>query len=201
MKDILRFSLTLLLLLNIGCFDDGGCGSFNNQFIDIKEVSGTNVALGSSYSAFVELGEGATVTYTEFGIRAIPEVTYQSEMAEVSGGYNAYACSPVAPQPTEEIAEIVVFSAAPYAQSSSSKVFAAGDTLNTIIKIYEPYSGRIVGLPDLFMDDDVMASDYPFTLQLTSAPQEPTEHQFTIHYRLTNGEFYEFTTDPVVITP
>nr|WKN38507.1 hypothetical protein K4G66_07300 [Tunicatimonas sp. TK19036] len=201
MKDVLRVSLTLLLLLNVGCSGGDDCGSFKEQFVDIEGLTGANVALGGSYSNFVELGEGATVAYTEFGIRAMPETTYRSETAEVSGGFQAFACSPPAPQPSEEIADIAVFSSSPYAQASSSKVFAAGDTLNSIIKIYEPYSGRIVGLPDLFMDENLMASDYPFTLQLVSEPREAAEHQFTVHYRLTNGEFYQFTTDAITITP
>lgn len=201
MKDIIRISLTMLLILNVGCFDGDDCGSFKEQLIDVEGISGANVALGNSYSNFITLGERATVVYTEFGIRATPEATYRSETAQVTGGFQAYACSPAAPQPSEEIADIAVFSTADYTQATSSKVIAAGDTLNSIIKIYEPYSGRIVGLPDLLVDEDLMASDDPFTLQLVSAPREATEHQFTVHYRLTNGEFYQFTTKPVVIIP
>jgi hypothetical protein len=200
MNKVLCIALTILLLLNIGCLDDGtDCGSAP-QYIDIQGISGDNVAIGNSFSDFITIGSGITLTYSEFGIRAIPEVTYQSQAA-LKGGFRAYACSPPPPQPTEEIAEIAVFSLADYAQASSSKVFAAGDTLNALFKIYDSYSGRIVGLPDFLVDDDLAAANQPFTLQLTAAPQESTEHQFTVHYRLENGEFYEFTTDPITIVP
>ena len=201
MKLTFRIILTMVLLLNISCLDDGtDCGSLNNQYIDIVGISGTNVAIGGSFSNFITVGSGITLTYSEFGIRAVPEVVYESQTAR-EGGFRAYACSPVPPQPSEEITEIAVFSSADYSQGSSNKVYSAGDTLNAIVKIYEPYSGRIVGLSDFLKDDDLAAADEPFTLQLTSAPQESTEHQFTVHYRLDNGEFYEFTTDPITIVP
>ncbi len=200
MKLALRIILTLVLLLNISCLDDGlDCGSINNEYINIVGIGGTNVAIGGSFSNFITVGVGITLTYSEFGIRAVPEAAYESQ-ATIVGGFRAYACSPLL-QPTEEIAEIAVFSSADYAQVASSKVYAAGDTLNAIIKIYEPYSGRIVGLPDFLVDDDLAAADDPFTLQLTSAPRESANHQFTVHYRLENGEFYEFTTDPVTLVP
>lgn len=201
MNQILRIALISFLLLNISCLDDGtDCSSSGSQYIDVQGVSGTNVAIGNSFSDFILLGEGIAVSYLEFGIRATPDVVYNSEIASY-GGFNAYACSPIPPQPTEKISEIAVFSSAKYAQLTSSKVFAAGDALNAIFKIYEPYSGRIVGLPDFFVGDSPVASDQSFTLQLTAAPSEPSTQQFTIHYRLENGEFYQFTTDVVTITP
>lgn len=199
MTNTFRILFTVLLFLNVGCFNDGpDCGPFATTYINIEGLSGSNVAVGNSYANFVSLGEGATVAFTEFGIRATPEATV-SEMAS-AGGYQAVACSPVPPQPTEEIAEIAVFSSAEYKQEASDKVFSAGDTLNSIIKIYEPFSGRIVSLPDFLVDDDLAAYDDAFTLQLTTAPAEPTEHQFTVHYRLENGEFYQFTTSAVIVT-
>ncbi len=200
MNKVLSFALTVLLLFNISCFNNGTDCGFTPQVINIQGISGSSVAVGNSFSNFVPLGEGATVSYSEFGIRATPEATYSSEIASV-GGFQAFACSPPPPQPTEEIAEITVFSSSDYVQNLSNKVFAAGDTLNAIIKIYEPYSGRIVGLPDFLVDDDLAASDETFTLQITAAPVQPTQQQFTVHYRLENGEFYEFTTDSVTITP
>lgn len=201
MKFILRIALTWVLLLNIGCLDDGtDCGSLDERYLDIVGINGTNVAVGNSFSNFITLGSGITLTYSEFGIRAIPEAVYKSQIAS-EGGFRAYACSPAPPQPTEEIADIAVFSSADYIQAYSSKIFTAGDTLNALFKIYESYSGRIVGLPDFLVDDNLAAADQPFTLQLTAAPQESTEHQFTVHYRLENGEFYEFTTDPITIVP
>ena len=201
MKFVLRIALITILLLNISCLDDGtDCGPLGNQSLDIVGISGTNVAIGNSFSDFITIGSGITLTYSEFGIRAIPEATYQNQAA-LEGGFQAYACSPAPPQPTEEIAEIAVFSSADYVQASSNKVFTAGDTLNTLFKIYDTYSGRIVGLPDFLVEDDLVAADEPFTLQLTVTPQESTEHQFTVHYRLENGEFYQFTTDPITIVP
>jgi len=201
MKFIFRIVLTTILLLNIGCLDDGtDCGSLGNRYLDIEGISGTNIAIGSSFSDFITIGSGITLTYSEFGIRATPEAVYEIQAA-LEGGFRAYACSPTPPQPTEEIAEITVFSSTSYVQASSSKVYAAGDTLNAIFKIYDSYSGRIVGLPDFLVDDNLAAADLPFTLQLTVAPQQTVEHQFTVHYRLENGEFYEFTTDPIAIAP
>ncbi len=202
MPQVFRIALIVLLLLNISCLDDGtDCGSSGSQYIDVQGVSGTNVAIGNSFSDFDTLSVGASVGFANFGIRVTPEVVFSNEATASKGGFQAFACSPVPPQPTEEIAEIAVFSSADYSQSSSDKVFLARDTLNSIVKIYDPYSGRIVGLPDFFVEDDIVASDQPITLQLISAPLAVTEQQFTVHYRLENGEFYQFTTELIKITP
>ncbi|WKN41855.1 hypothetical protein [Tunicatimonas pelagia] len=202
MKRTIYPALTLLLLLNFGCFDDGiDCGSAVPRYLDVEGLTGQNIVIDSLFANFDTLAEGATVSYADFGIRVTPEVTFTDEIAVSEGGFQAFACDPVLPQPSEEIAEIVVFSSADYSQAASDKVFLAGDTLNSIIKIYDLYSGRIVSLPDFFVEDDIAASDQPITLQLTSAPTVATEQQFTVHYRLENGEFYQVTTDPVTILP
>lgn len=191
----------MLLVLNVGCFGGTDCGPFSEQYLDVVGLGGNGVLIGRNYSDFTILEAGASVTYSDLGIRAEPEAVYGTGTASLSGGFLAYACSPIPPQPSEEIVDIAVFSSADYAQAASDKVFPAGDTLNAIIKIYDTYSGRIVGLPDFLVDDELMASDEPFTLQLEAAPREAEEHRFTVHYRLNNGEFYQFSTPEIMVTP
>lgn len=192
------------LLLLMGCYEND-CGE-TSSFTNITGLSGVNLRLGGEgYFNTDTLDEGAEVEYHQYALKLFPEVTYYSyqEKEQQNPGFfsAAYGCSPLPPQPSEEIADIAIFSNVDYIQASSSKILAAGDTLNGIFEIYDYYSGRIVGLPDFLIDEDLKASDQGFILQPASAPASPQSHQLTVHYCLTNGEFYTFTAEPVVLTP
>lgn len=192
------------LLLLIGCYEND-CGS-NSSLTNITGLSGANYRLeGEGYAHPTALHEGVEVAYHQYALKLFPEVTYyayQEKEGQNSGFFSAaYACSPPEPLPSEEIAAIAVFSNADYIQAKSAKVLVAGDTLNTVFEIYDYYSGRIVGLPDFLVDKGLKASEHGFILKPVSEPASIQAHQFTVHYRLTNGESYIFTAAPVVLTP
>ncbi len=129
-------------------------------------------------------------------------VEYTDQRAEALGSWlgTAYACDPALPAPTEVIADITVSSNAAYPQSDSDQVLAAGERLNSIVKIYSYRGSRMMDLPD-FLLDKPLTGEEGFLLQLTTAPAQETIHTFTVRYELDNGETYEFVAPPVTITP
>lgn len=201
---ILNLGWMSCLLLLIGCYEND-CGG-SSSFVDITGLAGTNLQLnGDGYFNVDTLHGGAEVQAYHYGLKLSPEATYysyQERKPNIPGLFpGAYACSPLPPQPSEEIADIAIFSTTDYVQANSSKVLAAGDTLNSIFNIYDYYSGRIVGLVDFLIDEELKASEQGFIVQPAVAPASPQIHQLTVHYRLTNGEFYTLTAEPVVLTP
>ena len=194
--------LLIPLLLPVGC-DDDDCGGLGFSYIDITGITGQNVRLpDDNYRNEETLPDQASVSFETYALRIIPTAEYTNQRAEITGswGGRAYACSPALPEPTEKIADIAVFSNTAYEQFSSDRVIAAGERLNNIIKVYDRWSGRIVGLPD-FLLDAPSASDFGFLLQLTTAPAQEATHTFMVRYELDNGETYEFTAPPVTLTP
>lgn len=192
------------LLMMLGCAETD-CGE-GPGYINITGIQGKNVQFqGEGYTLMEPLSENSQILYSQYGLSVQPEATYYNVTVQVRPSFSffsaAYACDPPTPQPSEEIADIAIVSSADYVQASSSKVLAAGDTLNSIFIIYDYHSGRIVGLPDFLIDVKLKASDAGFILRPSVAPASPQLHQFTVHYHLTNGEFYTFTADSVVLTP
>ncbi|MDF9800689.1 hypothetical protein OKW21_005952 [Catalinimonas alkaloidigena] len=206
MKDyVIRGALSLLLILPWSCNTDD-CGDLGGtQYYQITDITLANVRLiEGGYSIEENIPAQTAIAYNRYGLNLMPlsEESDQPSQNLTAGFFPAaYACSPVSPQPTEEIADIAVFSDADYVQAGSSKVIAAGDTLNSIFKIYDFYSGRIVGLTDFLIDDGLLASNDPIILQPASEPEYAQKHAFTVHYRLTNGEFYSMTAQTVTLTP
>ncbi|WPP53593.1 hypothetical protein [Catalinimonas niigatensis] len=197
--------LSLTLLMPWGCNTDD-CGDLGGpQYFDITNVVITNVRLiEDGYSIEESLAANSSIPYQRFGLHLMPAADYISmENHQPGSGLfpAAYACSPMPPQPTEEIADIAIFSNTDFIQANSTRVVAAGDTLNSLFNIYDRYSGRIVGLPDFLVDDHLKASDEGFILQPAVMPAAEQAHEFTVHYRLTNNEFYSVTTMPVSLTP
>lgn len=207
LKSLSRGFLPVLLLLLAACTDENDCGDVGgNSYTNITGLTGSAVHFNNAgYYGFETLKDSSAVMYGNFGLRLLPEVEYyalqKQKMPKGSWFSAAYACSPMPPRPSEKIADITVFSHADYVQGSSSKVLAAGDTLNSVFEIYDYYSGRIVGLPDFLADDDLMASEEGFVLRPAVAVASPQLHQFTVHYRLTNGEFYTYKAAPITLTP
>lgn len=204
-KCIILGVLSALLVMPWGCNTDD-CGDLGGpQYFDITNIAITNVRLvEDGYSIEENLAANSSIPYQRFGLHLIPAVNYVSmENPQPGSGLfpAAYACSPAPPQPTEEIADIAIFSNADYVQANSTKVIAAGDTLNAVFNIYDRYSGRIVGLPDFLVDEHLKASDEGFILQPAVKPAVGQLHAFTVHYRLTNNEFYSVTTMPVSLIP
>ncbi len=197
--------LLFLLLFNWRC-QPYDCGGFTESYVNITGLTGVNLLLkNDNYYSPDTLTSVQAIQYSYYGISIRPQATYYSHQPETKphAGFfpAAYACSPPAPQPSEEIAAIAVFSNADYTQASSTKVLAAGDTLNAIFEIYDYHSGRIVGLPDFLVDEKLAASESGFVLRPVVAPADTQTQQFTLHYRLTNGEFYTFTADSVTLMP
>lgn len=204
LKRTLQLCSLFYLCTLISCYDDD-CGDFKVSNYHINGLSGINIRLDNeNYYVYDTLSNHASISNKHYGIHILPQTAYvaMQETTQSRYWYNiAYACSPVPPQPTEEIADIAIFSNANFVQASSSKVLAAGDTLNSVFEIYDYYSGRIVGLPDFLVDDDLAASEDGFVLRPTVAVASPQLHQFTVHYRLTNGEFYTYEAPPVTLIP
>lgn len=204
-RHVLKIAFLLLLLMPWGCsFDD--CGDLEQTYLDITGMEGRNVLLlEGGYSIVESLSAGNEVVYHLYGISISPQAIYTSDAPVQQSGLSflpkAYACSPALPAPTETVADIAIFSDNDYVQASSSRVLTAGDTLNGIFNIYDYYSGRIVGLPDFLVDEDLAASDQGFILQPSTKPAAAQSHAFTIHYRLTNGEFYQLTLPAVELVP
>ena len=199
---LLRLMFLLVFLFPVGCNDDD-CGSEVPRYMDVTGLTGRSARLlADNYRDVDSLAAQVRVSFEQYALQLFPTVEFTNQRAEVSGGWGgtAYACDPVPPQPFESVADIAVFSNAVYQQASSDKVIAAGERLNNIVKIYDYYSGRIVGLPDFLLDEH-LASDSGFLLQLTAAPAQEATHAFTVRYELDNGETYEFNAPPVTITP
>lgn len=205
MKKFVVAGVLSLMGMLWGCNTDD-CGDLSGpQYFDVTEISMTNVRLiENGYSIEENLTANAAVLYHRFGLHLMPVVDYVSmENKNPNAGFfpAAYACSPIPPQPTEEIADIAIFSNADYVQDNSTRVIAAGDTLNALFNIYDRYSGRIVGLPDFLVDEHLKASDEGLILQPAVMPAAEQTHEFTVHYRLTNNEFYSVTGLPIKLTP
>ena len=191
-------------MVPLGCnTDDCGQGG-GPRYTDVTGLDGQNLRLqGDNYRDVAPLVAEERVAFEAYALQISPTVEYTNERADATGHWlgTAYACSPLPPQPIETIADIAVFSNAAYQQANSDKVIAAGERLNNIIKIYDYYSGRIVGLADFLIDEDLKASSDGFLLQLTSAPAQEAMHQLSVRYTLDNGEEYEYTASPVLLTP
>lgn len=196
--------LTCMMVMPLGC-EFNECGDFEQTYVNIQGLKAGNVRLlEDGFSVMENLEADARIEYDLYGMQLLPqaaEVLYD-EVARAGGFVPvAYACSPPPPQPSEEIADIAIFSDANYVQANSDRVMVAGDKLNTLFTIYDLHSGRIVGLPDFLIDNDLGASDQGIFLRPAVAPAEAQTHTFTVHYRLENGEFYEITLPPVVLLP
>jgi hypothetical protein len=196
--------LTGLMVVPWGC-ELYECGDTEQIYLDIQAIEAKNVRLlEDGFSVTKSLEPESRIVYNIYGIQLLPQAmeVFRDKIACTAGFVSsAYACSPPTPQPSEEIAEITIFSDANFSQANSNRMITAGDTLNTLFTIYDTYSGRIVGLPDFLVDDDLGASNQGIFLRLEVAPAEPQTHNFAVHYRLKNGEFYESTLPPVVVLP
>lgn len=201
----LTFALLVILMVPLACNDDDyNCGKNTPRYTDITGLDGQNLRLqGDNYRDVTPLADEERVTFDQYALRVVPTVEYTDQQANATGRWfgAAYACSPLPPQPIETIADIAVFSNAAYQQANSNKVIAAGERLNNIIKIYDYYSGRIVGLADFLIDEDLAAFEDGFLLQLTATPAQETRQQLTVRYTLNNGEEYEYTASPVLLAP
>jgi hypothetical protein len=199
----LKTTLLILLLLPWGCsFDD--CGDFTRRYVDITGLEGSNVLLlEGGYSIVEDLSPGTEVIYHQYGINLLPRAVFPESLTRAGFSFTpgAYACSPPTPQPSEQISDLAIFSDADYMQAGSNRSISAGDTLNAVFNIYDYYSGRIVGLPDFLMDEDIAASEQGIILQPSAAPGVAQNHRFTVHYRLSNGEFYELSLPEVRLLP
>lgn len=199
----LKLMLSTALIIPWSCVEDD-CGGLQNQKINTVGITVNNtLLLEGGYSIEKQLVAEEKVSYKRFGLQVLPEVAYLSmvkDKLKSSFISAAYACSPMSVS-TEEIQDIAIFSDEDYIQKNSQKVVVAGDTLNSLFNIYDYNSGRIVGLPDFLIDKGLEASEEGFILQPAVAPEQEQKHEFTIHYRLTNGEFYEVSAEAIILQP
>lgn len=206
MKFFKAVVLTFIFLMGGWSCDSGDdCGPFPATFYDVTGLTGQNMQLNDrGYRNAETLPDNAEVSFDEYALAVYPttEVISMEATHSSKGGFVAYACSPPLPEPSELVTEIAVFSNADFSQANSSKVLAAGDTLNSLFQIADFYSGKISGLTTfLEREKEIGATDEGFFLILLSEPKVATTHQFTVHYRLDNGEFYSFTGAPVTVVP
>jgi hypothetical protein len=187
-----------------GCELGDDCGPFPTTYYDITGLTGQNKQLNDrGYRNAEMLPDGAEVRFDQYALAIYPATEVISKRnTPALGGSSAYACSPPNPEPSELVEDIAVFSDADFQQASSSKVLAAGDTLNGLFQIADFYSGKITGLTTfLEREEEIAATAEGFFLILLAQPTEAATHRFTVHYRLDNGEFYSYTAAPVAILP
>jgi hypothetical protein len=199
--------LTLLFITGgWGCEVGDDCGPFPTTYYDVTGFTGQNKKLNEQgYRNAESLPDNAEVSFAQFALAIYPttEVISSSGNTPALGGVStAYACSPPNPEPSERVRDIAVFSDTDFGQAASDKVLMAGDTLNGLFQIADFYSGKITGLTTfLNQEEEIAATGEGFFLILLTQPKEATTHQFTVHYRLDNDEFYTFTAPPVTVLP
>ncbi len=205
MKFFKSAMLTAIFLAGgIGCDLTDDCGSSSPSFYEVNGLTVQNRQLNDQgYRNAETLPNNAEVTFDQYALSVYPTTKMLSmENKFGSGGSVAFACSPVPPKPSENVVDMAVFSNADFQQATSDKVLMAGDTLNSLFQIADFYSGEITGLTSfLKRQEPIAASDEGFFLILLSQPKVAETHQFTVHYRLDNGEFYTFTAPPVTVLP
>ncbi len=198
-----------LLMLNIGCELGDDCGPFPETAYRVTGITTDNVQLNNrGYRNASSIPDSTLLPFNEFALAVYPETervstnTFPVPSLFTGFSHPAYACSPPAPTPTENVSEITVFSNTDYQQQDSNTILYAGDTLNGIFQIVDFYSGNITGLATfLKISKQIPASDEGFFLVPLARPRQETTHRFTVHYRLEDGTLFTFEADPITLTP
>ena len=183
----------------ISCLPDDGCGGPVRYGID--GITGTPVRFAGGPLPEDTLNTGAVVPYDEYALLISPVADRRAEVVPTTGSWigKACACDP-AIVPTDQLASITVVSDTDFIASEGNTV-AAGDTLNLFFDVRNEYESVTESLANYVSQLPAPAKEYWFAMMLNAAPLEPQVHQFTVRYQLTNGKSYNFTSDPVTITP
>ena len=200
---IKRIVLLLLTAVFLGavvsCFPDDGCGGPIRYGIDGIAVAPVRFTEGQ----FLEdtLAPGDTVVYHQYALLISPVADPTAQIAPSVGSWlsQAYACDP-AVVPTDRLARVTVLSDNDFI-ASDGRTIEAGDTLAAYFDRRDEYGSVAEKLVDYNDRLPAPAKEYPFAIVLTETPAGPQIHQFTVSYRLVDGKSYNFTSDPVTITP
>ena len=161
MKFFKTAMLTAIFLAGgIGCDLTDDCGSSSPSFYEITGLTAQNRQLNNQgYRNAENLPDNAEVSFDRYALSVYPEIkSISMENLPTPGGFAAYACSPVPPQPSEKVTEIAVFSNAGFQQATSDKVLMAGDTLNSLFQIADFHSGEITGLTTFLKRQEPIAA-------------------------------------------
>jgi len=198
----------LFTFITISCDapTDLDCGPFPDKFrVTDFSTSIKNVTYYDSSSWSVQLSDiqGDSIQFNKFAIQMYPvtEVYFSSvlERFNIQIIQKAYACSPIEPASDDKILDIQI-----YSDKDFNAEYPAGENLAELFKVYALYmrdGSRRVDLVD-FISEEPNAPDQ-LILLLSSGPSEATEFLFSVHY-FQDGEKlneFEFTTDPITITP
>ncbi|SDL81819.1 hypothetical protein SAMN05421823_108188 [Catalinimonas alkaloidigena] len=197
------FCTGLLLLLGcalmVGC-DGMNCGSGTSTYPDVQGVSGMPVRLElvNGTLSTIETAVRDTLRFDVMGLQLTTEKRWLSlrKKAATSILPIAYACDPVPPEFRERLAGVYVFSDTDYDAFSP-----AGDTLNPVFDVmFTSFAEENLRPTDLttFLASQPLVKDVLY-LRPKSPPAHAGTHRFTVHFYLTNGEFYEVVLDPVTI--
>ncbi len=208
---IVFFGLHLLLFVASCCWQGGCCRGGTVHYFDVTNTSAQNVERieGAELTPGSTLPDQSVVTFDQFLIFLELEIEVFSSIQNEPQNHlgfsfinTAYACSPlpIGIQPTEEVDQILVFSNADF--TTSTDIRPAGDTLNDLFII-----GGFLENPQIFNlevyneESEDKETQVEYFIGLENPVLSPQTHQFTVHYYLTNGEFYAATTESVEITP
>ena len=181
----------------VGC-DPDDCGGAVRYGID--GIMGISVRFTVGPLPEDTLKAGATVPYDQYALLITPLADHRAEITPSVGSWlgRAYACDP-AIVPTDQLAGIVISSDTDFT-ASNGRTVSAGNTLNEFFNVRSEYGLVTESLVSYVSSLPAPAKEYWFAMILNVAPDEAQSHQFTVHYQLTNGKSYRFTSDPVTIT-
>lgn len=198
----------LFTFMTISCEapTDLDCGPFPDKFrVTDFSTSIKNVTYYDSSPRSVQLSDiqGDSIQFDKFAIQMYPvtEVYFSSvlDRFNIQIIKKAYAYSPIVPASDDRILDIQIYSDQDY-----SAEYPAGENLAELFDVYALYmrdGSRRVDLVD-FISEEPKAPDQLIFL-LKSGPSEAPEFQFSVRYfqdgkKLTE---FDFTTDPIIITP
>ncbi|MBC8051628.1 MAG: hypothetical protein H7Y13_01035 [Sphingobacteriaceae bacterium] len=198
-------SLILLAALIIG----GGCSCDCEDYPNYYDVTGINAdthilakRLGNQTESEYLLAINEKVDYDKLIIRLKPSMTYYGERRK-SRGFSfvnsAYACKCSEGYPgwmgsKEQLSEIKIY---------SDTAFNPGGHSSDLLNQYFEIADMTGDTYDKFFDIDALLATKPLIslsirLRLKAKPTGSLNHKFTIHYKLTNGEFYTATTQEII---
>ena len=204
---ILRVTVQRAAILSLAAIIVGMVASCG---LDDCDESGIQYRISSIKGAFIPLSEGrrtdtlaaeASMQYDEFVLLITPVAEYLTAEESSVGSWlsPAYACDP-AILPVDQLASVTVLSDTDF-RVSDGRVVASGDTLNTFFHVSSPYGSASQNLVEYVNTLPTSAREATFGIVLNSAPAQPQTHRFTVHYALTNGDTFRFSSDPITITP
>ena len=197
---------TSLIARIISCWPTDDCSGGEEYRYSISGITGANVRPIEGKNLYDTLDGGESIADGQYALLVTPQTEkYVTENTVNLGSWlsTAYACEP-AIIPMDMIRSIRIQSDANYILST--KTIAAGNTLDSLFDIgFAGYYDAPSSFKNLSEYNTELSSseayDYRFLLEINTAPILPQTHQFTVHYELTNGMVYRFTSNPITLLP